>query len=96
VPWDLTPEQRRLLNSSQRRLVQPRPESTKPEEGRVGGVMVGDLLMLAALDDLTAQGNQVAPIMAARLREQLAIDNKIFSFGGASGANANPAERPVG
>jgi len=88
VPWDLTPEQRRLLNASQRRLVQPRPESTAPEEGRIGGNNVADLLLLAALDDLTAQGNRVAPILAARVRERMAIDRRIYSFGGPPGGPA--------
>jgi len=84
MPWDLTPAQRKLLNSSGRDLVQPRPESTKPEDGRLGGVHVGDLLLLAALDNLTEQGNKVAPFLAQRLREKLAIDRRIYSFGKAT------------
>jgi hypothetical protein len=91
VPWDLTPEQRKLLNSSGRQLVQPPHPGADLEKGRIGGAHVGDLLMLAALDDLTAQGNQVAPIMAARLREQLGIAAKIYSFAEAPGGKPDPA-----
>jgi hypothetical protein len=89
VPWDLTPEQQALLNLSQRRLVQPKPGDAKIEKGRIGGVEVGDLLMLAALDDLTAQGNVVAPLLAARLREQLNIGKKLYSFGATPGGQRN-------
>jgi len=80
MPWDLTPAQRKLLNLSGNRLVQPRPEDAKPLDGRVkapggvvGGVHVGDLLMLAALEDLAAQGNRIAPFLIRRMRAHLGI-----------------------
>lgn len=93
MPWDLTPEQQRLLNLSNRQLVQPRPDSTKPEDGRLGGHHVGDLLMLAAMDNLADQGNGVAREVANRLRAHMGITGRIYSFGGPPGANGSPEQR---
>jgi hypothetical protein len=82
VPWDLTPEQRKLLNLHGRQLVQPRTPDTKIESGRVGGVQVGDLILLAALEDLGDQGNVVARDVASMLRDRLSIGPRsTFSIG---------------
>lgn len=91
MPWDLTPEQQRLLNLSQRQLVQPKPDSTKPEDRKVGGHHVGDLLMLAAMDDLARQGNVVAREVADRLRAHMGISSPLYSFGGQPGGSEAPS-----
>lgn len=92
MPWDLTPEQRRLLNLNNRQLVQPRPEGQATEDGRVAGHHVGDLLMLAAMDGLADQGNVVARKVADKLRASMGITGRTYSFGGQPGATVRDGD----
>jgi hypothetical protein len=80
MPWNLTPAERRALNRHSRRLVSP-PAPGEQIDGnrRLGGVKVADLLLLAALDDLAGQGNEVARHAAGSLRARLGIDAVLHS-----------------
>jgi hypothetical protein len=81
MPWHLTPRERRLLNLRGRRLVQlPPPEQKAAADERIGGVRVGDLILLAALRDLADQGNVVALEFAERLAKRLEIDRARYSY----------------
>lgn len=80
MPWELTPEEKRLLEWRRTRHVQPPTPDQKQMAGRVGGHEVGDLILLAALEDLERQGNKVAEYLVPRLRARMGIAAPIVSY----------------
>ncbi len=95
--WHLTPHERDLFTrrniQTGRQIVQsPTPDMKPLDRGkdRVGGIEVGTLVALAALDYLAERGNRVARRMADKIRADQQINTPLISAPGVARQGPQP------